>query len=96
MSILNNLILENYDYEEAYPDPNGSILKWHLTKWVPQFRIEEGDIKLDMNFFYIFISVLVFMFLCMLGTVLHTQICYKKGPCRFYEKLSGEQKWGGD
>ena len=58
------------------PDADGSVLKYHLTKWVPQFRIEEGEIKTDLGIFCILIFLVTFMFLCILRTVLLTKICF--------------------
>ena len=59
-------------------EPHRSVLKWHVTKWVPQFRIEEGDIKMDLSIFYIFIVFLILGFLFILRTVLFTGLCYTK------------------
>ena len=63
---------------ENVTDADGSVLKWHLTKWVPQFKIEEGDIKMDLRIFYILIFLVILVFLCILITVLLTGFCFNQ------------------
>ena len=78
MSLIETLTNTETHEDTINKDLDRSVLKWHVTKWVPQFRVEEGDIKLDLKIFYIFIFSLILVFLFILRTILFTSLCYNQ------------------
>ena len=78
MSLIQTLTNPETHEDTNNRDLDRSVLKWHLTKWVPQFRIEEGDIKMDLKIFYIFIFSLILVFIFILRTILVTSMCYNQ------------------
>ena len=52
-----------------------TVLKYHVTKWIPQFKLEEREIKMDLKVFYTLLVSLILIFVFILRTVLFNRRC---------------------